>query len=265
MDAPVRISLLAFVLCLAFSLSPPARHAVEAVWTAGWDLFDKRPVETVLVVGNSRVYHNDMPAMIRPIADSAGSPVRYAVTMYAKPGATFADHWKDEKIHDLLGQRWSLVVFQAESAAQATVSRDRRFHDFGARLIALARASGSAVAVNVGWAYDESSFDGSSSRRAAFVGVIGDEHRRLSAETGALLIDTRLAWEHLRAASPGLRLTTDGNHPTVDGSYLSALMVYRFLAGAPAAAVTFEPEGVTPGEGPTIRAAADSVAMPTRN
>jgi hypothetical protein len=38
-------------------------------------------------------------------------------------------------------------------------------------------------------------------------------------------------WEKVRNDHPEIRLTEDGNHPTVAGSYLVALAVYASISG----------------------------------
>jgi hypothetical protein len=53
-----------------------------------------------------------------------------------------------------------------------------------------------------------------------------------------------------------LALTTDGNHPSIHGTYLYALTVFAHLGGDPAR-VAYAPEGVSPAEAAAIRAAVE--------
>ncbi len=46
------------------------------------------------------------------------------------------------------------------------------------------------------------------------------------------------------ASTGGMPLYEDGNHPTVYGSYLSALMIYGFISGGDVTQVTYRPAGV---------------------
>jgi hypothetical protein len=62
----------------------------------------------------------------------------------------------------------------------------------------------------------------------------------LSETTSAGLIETSDVWESFIQNHPDISLYLDGNHPSVAGSYLSALMIYGFLFG----------EGVKKGERP---------------
>src|SRR5687768_14621208 len=52
------------------------------------DRFDDRPARTILFLGHSRVYYNDMPDFVRGLADSANVPQKYQITMRALPGAS---------------------------------------------------------------------------------------------------------------------------------------------------------------------------------
>jgi hypothetical protein len=48
----------------------------------------------------------------------------------------------------------------------------------------------------------------------------------------------------VHARAPGLPLYEDGNHPTVYGSYLSALMIYGFISETGVRTVAYRPDGV---------------------
>jgi hypothetical protein len=52
------------------------------------DSFDDRPGRAILFLGHSRVYYNDMPDMVRELADAANLPERYQITMRALPSAS---------------------------------------------------------------------------------------------------------------------------------------------------------------------------------
>ncbi|WP_237155442.1 hypothetical protein [Oryzibacter oryziterrae] len=221
-------------------------------------MMDDRPVETVLIIGNSRVFCNDMPDMIRPIADSAEAPVRYVVTSHAVGAATFETHWRSPEVHALLAQHWDHVILQAESAAQWYEQDNRKFHEFGRLLVNEDRLKGgSPIAINVGWVYGEENFNGDAQERRYYLSKIQSEHRLFGEENHVPLINTGHAWEMVHQADPRLALTTDGNHPTANGSYLSALMIYRYIAQAKAAPVRFAPDGVSQGDADEIRMAVD--------
>jgi hypothetical protein len=135
----------AFVAVAFPGVRQPVAHSVRSVL----DNFDKRPVKTVLILGNSRVFFHDMPDMVRDIADSARAPVLYAITTRTWPGARFEDLWKDDGVRRLLRRRWDAVILQAESGAQGNAADNAKFETYGEQLVAAAGAGGSPVAVIV--------------------------------------------------------------------------------------------------------------------
>jgi hypothetical protein len=68
-------------------------------------------------------------------------------------------------------------------------------------------------------------------------------------------------WEAVRLAHPEIKLTGDGNHPTVAGTYLYALAVYRQLTEGQVTKVSYVPEGLDPKEARELRQAVDSYPL----
>ena len=225
---------------------PSLRETVAATAQPAIDLFDNRPVKTVLILGNSRVYYNNMPYMLREIADSACSPVRYAIASRTIGGARFEELWNDATAQSLLKRHWDLVILQGESGGQTSDAASAGFARYGEKLAAAAAATNSPVALIVNWAYAESLYaDLAPGARSRHISAIEASHRGLAASANASLIETVQVWEEAHAADRSLALTlADGNHPTRAGTYLSALMVYGFLADDRIAKVTFSPSGV---------------------
>lgn len=215
----------------------------------GWreivDMFDDRPARAVLIVGNSRVYANDMPSMVRDIADAAGDSVRWDVTALAKPAATFESHWNDPEVHALLRRKWDLVILQAESGAQYQLESNRRFYRFGQRLVHEARRSGSEVVLVVGWVYGKGFFEWDPGTRDRMQNKIQSEHRHFAEDNGVDLINVGRAWMEIEARLPALHLTVDDNHPSLVGSYLEALAIYRYLSDRPIFAAVSPPDEIS--------------------
>jgi hypothetical protein len=219
-----------------------SRGQYYAAEIAGW--FDPRPVKTVLLIGNSRTFYHDLPGMVRRIADSAHSPVRLSIKMLAWGGASFEENWNDAGVRAALQKHWDAVILQAESRAIAEENR-ASFATYGRKLIAAAHQGGSPVGVIVNWAYGESLYaDAPPGTRDEAIGTVEQITRGLADQADARVIDTCAVWERIHAAHPRLRLYEDGNHPTIAGSYISALMIYRFLSGGGVEQTTYLPDGV---------------------
>jgi hypothetical protein len=220
------------------------------------DRFDKRPVRSMLFIGNSRTYYNDMPAMLRKMADSAHVKERFDIVTRALPAGTLQLSWNDAETRRLLKQPWHDVVVQAESNAQSSEQRTEQFFDYGERLIREAQSTGGTPALIVNWVYGEELFTGSGpGMRAWYYGRIQSDYARLSGMTGARLVNVAQVWERVHAAAPELPLYSDGNHPTLQGSYLSALTLYAHLSATDGSDVTYVPHGMAAAEAAIIRRA----------
>lgn len=220
------------------------------------DLFDSRPAKDVLFVGNSRIFHNDLPSMVRAVADSADSPVKYRVRMWALPGLRFEDHSKNESVQRLLAQRWDRVVLQAQSSEQWSDGRRASFSLHGRELVERARAAGSPASLVINWTHGDEFYraegfaDGT---RAWMYKVIQHEHRELALQTGADLINVGAAFKRIEEAAPEIPLIPDGNHPSRRGTYIYALMVYAHLSGADVRSVRYVPEGCSEAQAKLLR------------
>jgi hypothetical protein len=253
--APLRILLLAAAIAALSWFQFVNLASASDLSRDAADLLDPRSPRDILFVGNSRMFTNDLPSMVRAVADSADAPVKYRVRMRALPGVTFVYHANSETLRALLAQRWDRVVLQSESAAQMDEDSRANFHAYGGQLVALARKGGSPSSLVVNWVYGEDLFrhiygeetfrDYPDWTRAAFHSLIQKEHRALARESGAGLINVGAMFRRVEAARPDLALTPDGNHPSPHGTYVYALMVYADLSGADVRRVRYVPAGVT--------------------
>lgn len=159
-------------------------------------------------------------------------------------------------------RRWDQVIVQAESAAQTEPDRNERFHRFGQQLVLEARKAGSPVALVVGWVYGEQDFAGYPGARNRLDGEIQKEHRRFAEDNGVDLINVGRVWRGVESLRPKLALTSDGNHPSLAGSYLEALAIYRYLSGRPLPAIAYRPVGVDDADAKAIAGEVERLVTP---
>ena len=227
------------------------------------DLLDSRPSRSILVIGNSRTLFNDMPGMLRTIADSAGSSAKFEVESSAIPGATFRDHWDNRRSQALLRERWDDVILQPESGAQVSQQGNEDFLPYGARLGAVIGGTGSRGYLVLGWPYDAALYSDPDYTEEGFgrsdhLALIREMDHKLASKAGLARINVVGPWEAVRASAPSVRLTLDGNHPTVAGTYVYALATYASLSDGPVSAVTYVPPGLSAQDAKTLRDAVDS-------
>lgn len=221
------------------------------------DLADSRPTHSILMIGNSRTYSHDMPAMVRKIADSGGCPEKLEIENSSYGGASFESQWSTGRTRRLLGERWDDVVLQAESRAQWSDDLNRSFLKYGALLAKAAHPASGRARLILNWTYDPSQFgdDPDGLGRAAYREAIATSYHQLAGVADLHLINVASMWEEVRRRHPRIRLTEDGNHPTMAGSYLLALAIYADLYGRAAIdRVTFVPAGVSAKDAADIRA-----------
>jgi hypothetical protein len=217
------------------------------------DVADSRPARSILFIGNSRTYPFDMPYMVREMADSADAAEKYQIRVYALPGRSLRQHWEDPKVQELLAQKWDDVVLQERSGGHyPDVSSE--FHNYGALIVRAVTDKGGRPTMFVGWNYSGGTFaEAQPGSQSAYYQMIQSDHLRLSRETGAQLANVGQVWQSVLNANPPFRLESDGNHPTLHGSYLTALVIYAQLSGKSVADVSYKPDDLPEADAKLLR------------
>jgi hypothetical protein len=233
------IAIAAGLSWLGFNNASLVRHAT---WFIA-DRFDDRPARTMLFLGNSRMYYNSMPDMVRKIADSANVPQKYQIAMRALPGASLEQLWNDGEVQRLLNAKnWDDVVVQGETRAHLSAANLASFMEYGELLIRKAQQGGASVALIVNWNFGPERFSNPTPEiMEEHDRVIQRDYHSLADRTGAGLINSGASWQIVSAAEPSIPLFTDGNHPSLQGSYLSALTIFVCLSGSDDFAVSYAP------------------------
>ncbi|HYI43154.1 MAG TPA: hypothetical protein VD768_05990 [Sphingomicrobium sp.] len=223
------------------------------------DVFEDRPVRTLLIVGNSRTFYNNMPAMLRALSASPESKVKIEVETVTSAGATFEKHASDGRAIRLLGRGWDDVILQGESGAQSRRETAEYFVRYGPRLAQAAAVREGRPTLLVNWPYDRSIFEGYGEYdRGEHLAFLHEVHARVASEGKLDRINLGALWESLRLANPDVALTTDGNHPSVAGSYLYALVVYKHVTGADVTPLKYAPDELDPAVAASFREAVDA-------
>ena len=176
----------------------------------------------VLFIGNSYLYLQDIPGIVQALADSAHGD-KVAVETVAGPDMALVDHWfTGEAKSEIAKGGWEWIVLQQGPSA-VEVNRDtlrlatKLFSDFMAPSKAKpALFSAWPQSVNV----------------ADFPRAI-ESYTLAAADVNGLLLPVASAWLGAWSRDPSVNLYLDGLHPTIEGAYLSALVVYGKLLGKP--------------------------------
>lgn len=176
--------------------------------------------KSVLFIGNSLTYYNDLPVMVQGIADAAKGD-SLVIAMVAGPDMALVDHWKQgDAPKAIVGGHWDYVVLQ-QGPSSTSINRDslRTLTKMFAPLIA--NAGGQPVLFSAWPAYE---------RRVDFERA-AESYRLAAADVGGLYAPVANAWVQAWSRDPSLNLYIDGLHANSAGSYLAALVIYSRIFG----------------------------------
>lgn len=180
----------------------------------------------VLFVGNSLTYSNQLPEMVRALALASGDTLR--IGMVAYPDWSLEDHWNGGDSRSAIQRGdWEVVVLQ-QGPSSLPESRTLLI-EYTRRLAGEIRAVGGTPALYAVWP--------SISRFGDFDRA-SESYRLAADEVDGMLLPAGEAWRAAWRTDPDLQLYgPDGLHPSVEGTYAAALVIYaRILNRSPVGA-----------------------------
>ncbi len=177
------------------------------------------PGVRVLFVGNSLTMAHDLPSLVQAMAATGGVKLTYDTCMSG--GSNLEDHWNRGRCRRTLSQgKWDFVVLQQGPSTQPDSQAHLR--EWGKKWAEEARRRGARTAVYMVWPQQ--------GQRNGFE-LVSQSYRNASIAAGGLLLPAGDAWQSV-IQQGGVRLyQPDGLHPTVEGSYLAALVLTHGLTG----------------------------------
>lgn len=186
----------------------------------------------ILFVGNSHTAVNNVPEMVRQLLMSD--------SMHRKPniryvGVSLLEAAGPEVEQAIRSQHWDAVVLQG---AQVSSSHKYRYkQDKAIRLSKLAVSVKARVLLCAEWprrGWDESDYQ---------LGVYREIQK---AASGSEIVPICKVWDASRKQLNGIDMWQgDGNHATLEGSFLSACTIYRFLVRDAKDMPSWQPDGVS--------------------
>lgn len=171
-----------------------------------------------LFIGNSYLYTMDIPGIVQAMADSAHGD-QIAVETVAGPDFALIDHWYEGTARrEIAKGGWEWVILQ-QGPSSVEVNRDTL--RLAARLFADVMTGGTPALFSA-WP--------SQPRRQDFDRAI-ESYRVAATDVSGVYLPVAAAWVAAWQRSPTLALYADGLHPSPEGAYLSALVVYGRLLG----------------------------------
>ncbi|NOT07036.1 MAG: hypothetical protein HOP28_02410 [Gemmatimonadales bacterium] len=179
---------------------------------------DPNATTRILFIGNSLTYYNDLPDMVKALADSAGITGVQAAQV-AQPDYALEDHYADGRaVSAIQAGGWHYVALQ--QGPSSTTANRANLRQWAATFAQIIRSKGGTPAMFQVWPQIQnfSTFDAA------------NESYRLAAEDiDGLLFPAGKAWQAALRRDPSIQLYYDGLHASVIGSYLAALTIFGEL------------------------------------
>lgn len=226
MKAALLLVLCGWMASLPAQAQPPAQPQAAAPAASATN----EPSLQVLLVGNSLVYTNNLPGLLRSLARAQDVGPRIETASYVMPGADLQTHLKQgQALAALQSQHWDVLVLQERGGLLACLDSLGQREESGCRnsvrahrrFVEAAAARHTRVILLGTWGPDSEWQD-----------RLDRGLKQLARETGAtpLFAGTRLRAYQTRHRDVPL-ISEDGIHPALRGSLLLAASLYREISG----------------------------------
>jgi hypothetical protein len=174
--------------------------------------------KSILFVGNSLTYYNDLPGLVARIGKDSGVEIK--TEMIAYPNYALEDHWNDGQIQVLIAnKKYDFVIVQQGPSSQA--EGRAMLLDYGARIKGLCVTHNSQLAFFMVWPafVNFNNFDG-----------VITNYTDAAVATNSLLCPVGKLWkEHFLATGDYSYYGPDMFHPSQKGSENAAKIIFKTL------------------------------------
>lgn len=179
---------------------------------------------SLLFIGNSLTYSNELPGLIGTLLESVGIPSEIEGVL--GPNLGLQDHWQERSVRAKI-RRGSFDFVILQQGPSATEGRPSLL-EYGERFAQLIHEAGSRPGFYMVWPAVSRAFD--------FDGV-ATSYRMAATSTDGHLFAVGDSWRAAWRLDPELALYgPDGFHPSRLGSILAAVVFFEGLTGRPAPA-----------------------------
>ena len=184
---------------------------------------------SVLFLGNSYTYVNDLPSTFAQLAGSGGHPVE--VAMVANGGETLTEHASSsDSLGRISSRHWSYVVLQEQSETPATWAGRTAMYPAVRTLAGQIESAGAVPILFVTWAHRDGLPDAGLADYKAMQLQIGNAYLAIARELAVPVAPVGYAWSSVRQDDPEISLwADDGSHPNQAGTYLAACVFYATI------------------------------------
>lgn len=179
---------------------------------------DKTKIYSILFVGNSLTYYNNLPALVEQKAKKSALNIK--TEMLAKPNYAIIDHWEEGNVQSLISEhKYDYVIIQQGPSSQDE-GKEILIHS-GKQYSKLCKANGTTLVYFMVWP--------SLKYYHTFPQVIAN-HELAAKLNNALLCPVGKTWkEHFDVSKDFTYYSEDGFHPSVKGSNSAAKVIVETL------------------------------------
>ena len=191
-----------------------------------------------LFIGNSYTYVNSLPELINQIAISKGNSLIYE--SHTPGGSTLMQHASNSNVQSLLNAtEWDYVILQEQSQNPSFPPSQvaSQVYPYAESLCEYIREANPCTdpVFFMTWGRE----NGDSQNCAAYPPIctyegmqdrLTESYTEMAQNNESLLAPIGIAWKDLREQHPEINLySSDGSHPSIQGSYLAACVFYAVL------------------------------------
>lgn len=189
----------------------------------------EKQVERVLFIGNSYTYYNSLPQLLKALAEQINPNLQVEVKFIGGGGASFEKHWEvGEALDEIRTGKWNYVVLQEQSTFGAVFgSGDLSDSDIATQFYKYSRKFVNEINLNDSQAVFFMIW--SKKGQEDYQKYIIEYYSTIANELESKLAPVGKAWEMLRKITNINLYNYDGSHPSIAGSYLSALCLYKTI------------------------------------
>jgi len=192
----------------------------------------RAPDARVLFIGNSYTFYNDLPQVVSDLARSVD--IRLEVEAVTEGGAWLRDHLRAGTAGERIRSGdFDYVVIQEQSAVPSdnNLAREQMYPPAIA-FASDAASSGATLVLFETWGHLSGFADTGHATYQSMQTAINSTYHELAELLGKPLAPVGEAWQISLTSAGGIRLhDADNSHPTLEGSYLAALVITATITG----------------------------------
>ena len=173
---------------------------------------------SILFIGNSLTYANDLPLLVQALAKAAGRSVHVESVTFGD--YSLEDQWNNGAAQRAIARRkWSVVVLQQGSLSLPESRVILR--QWTKQFAPLIRKAGGRPALYMVWPSED---------RAAYFDAVRESYSLAASDVRGIFLPAGEAWRAAWRRDPQAPLyAADGFHPSEAGTYTVALSIYGVL------------------------------------